>query len=145
MIIFIFKDVEEILWQFHQLIRVLPQKSKIIANKEDSNIANLFKMGIWSEIEFFGTQQSESWSLDKVSSGYEIFRNYKKIKALNPIIFGNHNMLNALAAIAAIAALPELKIDQEDLIASSFYCWLKAKMLKKPFYYVMVETLQGRL
>ena len=36
-------------------------------------------------------------------------------------------------------------IDQEDLIASSFYCWLKAKMLKKPFYYVMVETLQGRL
>jgi len=114
----IFKDVEEILWQFHQLIRVLPQKSKIIANKEDSNIANLFKMGIWSEIEFFGTQQSESWSLDKVSSGYEIFRNYKKIKALNPIIFGNHNMLNALAAIAAIAALPELKIDQEDLIES---------------------------
>jgi tetratricopeptide (TPR) repeat protein len=36
-------------------------------------------------------------------------------------------------------------IDQEDLIASSFYCWLKSKMLKKPFYYVMVETLQGRL
>ena len=114
----IFKDVEEILWQFHQLIRVLPQKSKIIANKEDSNIANLFKMGIWSEIEFFGTQQSESWSLDKVSSGYEIFRNYKKIKALNPIMFGDHNMLNALAAIAAVAALSELKIDQEDLIGS---------------------------
>ena len=114
----IFKDVEEILWQFHQLIRVLPQKSKIIANKEDSNIANLFKMGIWSEIEFFGTQKSESWSLDKVSSGYEIFRNYKKIKALNPIIFGDHNMLNALAAIAAVAALSEVKIDQEDLIGS---------------------------
>jgi UDP-N-acetylmuramate: L-alanyl-gamma-D-glutamyl-meso-diaminopimelate ligase len=114
----IFKDVEEILWQFHQLIRVLPQKSKIIANKEDSNIANLFKMGIWSEIEFFGTQKSESWSLDKVSSGYEIFRNYKKIKALNPIMFGDHNMLNALAAIAAVAALSELKIDQEDLIGS---------------------------
>tara|TARA_B110000285_G_scaffold204807_1_gene242047 strand:+ start:656 stop:2176 length:1521 start_codon:yes stop_codon:yes gene_type:complete len=36
-------------------------------------------------------------------------------------------------------------IEQEDLIASSFYCWLKAKMLKKPFYYVMVESLQGRM
>ena len=94
----IFKDIEEILWQFHQLIRVLPQKSKIIANKEDSNIANLFKMGVWSEIEYFGTEKSESWSLNKVGSGYEIFRNYKKVKALNPIIFGDHNMLNSLAA-----------------------------------------------
>lgn len=112
----IFKDIEEILWQFHQLIRVLPQKSKIIANKEDSNIANLFKMGVWSEIEYFGTEKSESWSLNKVGSGYEIFRNYKKVKALNPIIFGDHNMLNTLAAITALF---ELKLDQEDLIESA--------------------------
>ena len=112
----IFKDVEEILWQFHQLIRVLPQKSKIIANKEDSNIANLFKMGVWSEIEYFGTQKSESWSVKKVDSSYEVFRNYKKVKALNPIIFGHHNMLNI---ISAIAALFELKLDKEDLIESA--------------------------
>ena len=117
----IFKDIEEILWQFHQLIRVLPQKSKIIANKEDSNIANLFKMGVWSEIEYFGTEKSESWSLNKVGNSYEIFRNYKKVKALNPIIFGDHNMLNSLAAITALF---ELKLDQEDLIESVSYTHL---------------------
>ena len=115
----IFEDIEEILWQFHQLIRVLPQKSKIIANKEDSNIINLFKMGVWSEIEYFATQKSESWSLNKVGDNYEVFRNHKKLKALSPKIFGHHNMLNTIAAVSAVAALSELKLDQVDLIEAA--------------------------
>lgn len=36
-------------------------------------------------------------------------------------------------------------VDKEDVLASAFYCWLKAKMLKKPFYHVLVETLNGRM
>lgn len=43
------------------------------------------------------------------------------------------------------ATLERWPIDQEDILAASFYSWLKAKMLKKPFYHVMVETLHGRL
>ena len=115
----IFKDVEEILWQFHQLIRVLPQKSKIIANNEDKNIANLINMGAWSEIEYFGTEKSQSWSLGKVENDYKFYRNYKKVNSFKPKIFGHHNMMNSLAAIASIAAIPELKIDQRDLIESA--------------------------
>lgn len=36
-------------------------------------------------------------------------------------------------------------VDQEDILASAFYCWLKSKMLKKDFYLVLVETLKGTM
>ncbi len=36
-------------------------------------------------------------------------------------------------------------LESEDLQAMAFYCWLKSKMLKKPYYYVLVETVNGRL
>ena len=92
----IFKDIDQILWQFHQLIRIMPQESVIIANKEDKNINKLLKMGSWSAIDYFGDQDSKSWYLSKVDDGYKVFRNFKKIKAIYPRIFGHHNMLNSL-------------------------------------------------
>jgi hypothetical protein len=36
-------------------------------------------------------------------------------------------------------------LESEDLQAMAFYCWLKSKMLKKGYYYVLVETVNGRL
>lgn len=36
-------------------------------------------------------------------------------------------------------------IESEDLQAMAFYCWLKSKMLQKGYYYVLVETVNGRL
>ncbi|MCB9195434.1 MAG: hypothetical protein H6600_07755 [Flavobacteriales bacterium] len=36
-------------------------------------------------------------------------------------------------------------LESEDLQAMAFYCWLKSKMLKKPYYFVLVETVNGRL
>ncbi|MCB9197273.1 MAG: hypothetical protein H6600_02355 [Flavobacteriales bacterium] len=36
-------------------------------------------------------------------------------------------------------------IESEDLQAMAFYCWLKSKMIKKPYYFVLVETVNGRL
>ena len=37
----IFKDLDQILWQFHQLLRMLPSDTKIIANGQDKNINEL--------------------------------------------------------------------------------------------------------
>ncbi|CAG5080607.1 hypothetical protein [Parvicella tangerina] len=36
-------------------------------------------------------------------------------------------------------------VESEDLQAMAFYCWLKSKMLKKPYYHVLVETVNGRM
>jgi hypothetical protein len=36
-------------------------------------------------------------------------------------------------------------VEREDLQAMAFYCWLKSKMAKKSYYYILVETVNGRL
>lgn len=36
-------------------------------------------------------------------------------------------------------------LESEDLQAMAFYCWLKSKMLKKPYYHVLVETVNDRM
>lgn len=36
-------------------------------------------------------------------------------------------------------------LESEDLQAMAFYCWLKSKMLKKGYYHVLVETVNGRM
>lgn len=36
-------------------------------------------------------------------------------------------------------------LEKEDLQAMAFYCWLKAKMIRKPYYYVLVNTVNGNL
>jgi hypothetical protein len=32
--------------------------------------------------------------------------------------------------------------DREDIQALTFYCWVKSKMLQRPYYEVLVETIQ---
>ena len=36
-------------------------------------------------------------------------------------------------------------LEREDLQAMAFYCWLKSKMMKKSYYHVLVETVNGRM
>ncbi len=43
------------------------------------------------------------------------------------------------------ATIERWPFEQEDLQAMAFFCWLKAKMLKKGYYQVLVETVHGRL
>ena len=32
--------------------------------------------------------------------------------------------------------------DREDIQAMTFYCWVKSKMIQRPYYEVLVETIQ---
>lgn len=36
-------------------------------------------------------------------------------------------------------------LEREDIQAMAFYCWLKAKMIRKPYYEVLVKTVNGEL
>ena len=58
----IYKDLDAILWQFHQLLRTVPKSGRIILNGADSNLEALLEMGCWTSIETFGIEQGdEDW------------------------------------------------------------------------------------
>ena len=97
-----YKDLDEILSQFHELIRIMPRNGKLIINGDDKNIQDLVKRGYWSEIESFGYQEKCDWraKLEK-KNNLEISNKssctYKKEWKLD----GEYNIENALGAIAA--------------------------------------------
>jgi UDP-N-acetylmuramate: L-alanyl-gamma-D-glutamyl-meso-diaminopimelate ligase len=93
----IFRNIKQIFFHFHQLIRLIPANGKIIVNKKDNNINKILEMGCWSEVETFNSR--DSWNLDKSQS---VHFDKNLIGKLNWKLFGKHNELNALAAIAAV-------------------------------------------
>ena len=47
----IYKNLDAILWQFHQLLRTVPQRGRVIANAADGNLRKLIEMGFWTPLE----------------------------------------------------------------------------------------------
>ncbi len=41
--------------------------------------------------------------------------------------------------------IKRLPLQREDILAMAFYCWLKSKMLKKPYYQVLVEVVNEKI
>jgi UDP-N-acetylmuramate: L-alanyl-gamma-D-glutamyl-meso-diaminopimelate ligase len=44
----IYKDLDAIMWQFHQLLRTVPGSGRVIVNAADENIRRLVDMGCWT-------------------------------------------------------------------------------------------------
>ena len=101
----IYKDLDAILWQFHQLIRIVPGRGRVIANVEDENIGALLNMGCWTPVETFGLQDDTADWQGAFGDAAE-----RKISVSDPEeegastrwhLGGRHNLENAVAAIAA--------------------------------------------
>ena len=115
----IFNDVDQIIWQFHQLLRTLSPRTKIIANGDDLNIQKLFALGVWSEIDYFGSSFSDSqkWTCALDDHGqYNLSLKGKKLEPIHSKLFGQHNMLNVTAAIASLS---NLGLNPRELMASA--------------------------
>ena len=101
----IYKDLDAILWQFHQLLRTIPKSGRIILNGADSNLATLLEMGCWTPTETFGIGESdEDWKaafLDTGERRISISRRGGGSAEGSWLLGGSHNLENALAAIAA--------------------------------------------
>ena len=100
----IYKDIDAILWQFHQLLRTVPGKGRIISNRADENLTKLIDMGCWTPLETFGTGVKADWTA-RFKDGAE-----RRIGIDDPRgnagetrwkLGGRHNLENALAAVAA--------------------------------------------
>ena len=76
----IFKDLDAIITQFHNLLRTMPNSAQVIYNASDANVIDLLQKGCWSDtLEFTATVKYD----------------------LPATLLGIHNKMNAQAAIAA--------------------------------------------
>ncbi len=99
----IYKDIDAILWQFHQLMRTIPGNGRVIINGDDDNVAKIIRQGCWTAVERFSRNGGGNWKARftdigerriQVSHGSEIAESPWKLG-------GAHNLENALAAVAA--------------------------------------------
>ena len=100
----IYKDLDAIVWQFHQLLRTVPGAGRIIFNAADENIRRLLEMGCWTPLESFSLQDGADWQGDFIDASE------RHIRIGDPQggsaesrwqLGGSHNLENALAAVAA--------------------------------------------
>ena len=100
----IYKDLDAILWQFHQLLRTVPGSGRVIVNAADANLARAVEMGCWTPTESFSLEAGGDWS------GRFIDAAERRISISDPSgntgearwrLGGRHNLENALAAVAA--------------------------------------------
>ena len=98
----IYKNIDEIKWQFHQLVRITPQSGKIIFNGSDENIHNVIELGNWTPTESFGLKDRHDWLANKIDKN-NISIKHKNAKSVTGpwSMSGSYNVENALAAIAA--------------------------------------------
>ena len=65
----IYKDIDAILWQFHQLLRTVPGGGRIVRNAADDRLAELIRMGCWTPVETFGVGVDADWSGSFIDAG----------------------------------------------------------------------------
>ena len=104
----IYNDLDAIIWQFHQLLRTVPQNGRVIVNSADENIAKLLDDGCWTPVETFAIDREANWTAQFMDSAE------RRIGVAGPggvagesrwQMGGGHNLENALAAIAAAHAV----------------------------------------
>ena len=103
----IYKDLDAILWQFHQLLRTVPGKGRIVLNGVDENLKVLLSQGCWTPTETFSTAEDSDWMArfgDKVERHIGMRGPGGQAAETRWRIGGTYNLENALAAVAAAAS-----------------------------------------
>jgi len=111
----IYGDIESILWQFHQLLRIVPGGGRIIRNQVDTNLDRLIEHGCWTPLETFGTSGGADWQASFADA------TERRLEITDPDgttadgrwqLGGSHNLENAVAAVAAAAASAGVTVDR---------------------------------
>jgi UDP-N-acetylmuramate: L-alanyl-gamma-D-glutamyl-meso-diaminopimelate ligase len=100
----IYKDVDAILWQFHQLLRTVPKSGRIISNAADEKLNELIDMGCWTPVETFSSGDKADWTakfVDAAERCIGIESPSGQCGETRWRLGGRHNLENALAAVAA--------------------------------------------
>jgi len=99
----IFDDLSQIYWQFHQLLRLIPSKTRVVVNGDDKNIEQLLNQGFWSEKISFGKSDKHDWSMQATDNNVDLFKDNQRVGRAQPQIIGQHNMMNILGATSVLS------------------------------------------
>jgi len=100
----IYDSLDDILWQFHQLMRTVPGNGRVIVNGDDSNVAKVIEQGCWTPVERFSSMEEADWSAtfaDKGERHISISQPSGDVAEGLWRLGGGHNLENAVAAVAA--------------------------------------------
>jgi len=100
----IYKDIDAIQWQFHQLLRTVPGSGRIISNANDENLGDVIKAGCWTPVETFSSGDCADWTaefMDAAERRISIADPGGQVGEARWKLGGRHNLENALAAVAA--------------------------------------------
>jgi len=100
----IYASVDDILWQFHQLMRTVPGNGRVIVNGDDGHVATILEQGCWTPVERFSSSGDSDWSGSFVDKGERHVRIRRADDESAEVLWnlgGQHNLENALAAVAA--------------------------------------------
>ncbi len=99
----IFDDLSQIYRQFHQLLRLIPSKTRVVVNGDDKNIEQLLNQGFWSEKISFGKSDKHDWSMQATDNNVDLFKDNQRVGRVQPQIIGQHNMMNILGATSVLS------------------------------------------
>lgn len=109
----IFPDLSAIKTQFHHFVRTIPATGLLVVNHQDNNLHDVLRMGCWSKLESFATDEAKSVKQDDTSTSHESRWLHSSDGELRgpdnntyllpdtPALSGAHNRSNAVASIAA--------------------------------------------
>ncbi len=99
----IFPDLAAIESQFHQLVRGVPARGRLIVNGADVAVARVLTRGVWSDLERFDV--ADGWHAAAIDEGadhaFDVVLGDVDFGRLRLPMAGAHTRANALAAIAA--------------------------------------------
>ncbi|RYF79428.1 MAG: UDP-N-acetylmuramate:L-alanyl-gamma-D-glutamyl-meso-diaminopimelate ligase [Comamonadaceae bacterium] len=96
----IFDDLAAIERQFHHLVRTVPSQGRVVVQGGEASLARVLARGCWSEIEYFGAEDSK-WRGKGTHSAFDVWQSDQVVGRIEWGLGGAHNQANALAAIAA--------------------------------------------
>ena len=99
----IFPDLAAIETQFHHLLRCVPGEGRVLQGPGDA-IDRVLARGVWSNVQTFGDDVENSWSVSDIAPGGREFTIHGPEGDEARVRWqtqGRHNVRNALAAVAA--------------------------------------------
>ena len=100
----IFNDLDHVIDIFKKFVSVLPASSTLLAFDADRNVAEVINQH-QCRIERYGQKANSPWRLGSVSNEppwtiFEVFKSNTSFGTFKTRLYGEHNLLNALAVIA---------------------------------------------
>ena len=100
----IYPDLASIRRMFHQLVRTVPGRGRLVVNVADRELAATLALGCWTPVVSFGRAAPAEWRVRPLTrdwSRFEVLEGERVCGQTDWPLLGAHNAENALAALLA--------------------------------------------